>query len=109
MRASAELYRKEPEYMSINRKELTEIAALAKLKIADDAMDEIASSMNDIKAMIDQMDEVTAKGVEPMSHPMDMRQVLRQDKVTETGHQAELLALSAQADETHYLVPKVIE
>ena len=109
LRASAELYRKELEYMSINRKELAEIAALAKLKIADDAMDEIATAMNDIKEMIDDMDEVTAQNVKPMSHPMDAMQRLRADVVTETSHQSALLDLSQQADETHYLVPKVIE
>lgn len=95
--------------MSINRKELTEIAALAKLKIADEALDEIAAAMNDIKDMIDQMDEVAVQGIVPMSHPQDMMQSLRDDVVTETSHQDALLSLSAQSDETHYLVPKVIE
>ncbi len=95
--------------MSINRKELKEIADLAKLNVTDVTLDSLNDSMNEIMDMIDAMNQVDVSGVAPMAHPMDAKQVLRADTVTDTNHQQDLLPLSSAADDEHYLVPKVIE
>ncbi len=95
--------------MSINRKELQEIAALAMLNIPEQQFDEIKASLNQVMDLIDHMNVVDTAAVKPMSHPNDAMQLVRDDVVTDTSHKAELLALSAHADEDHYLVPKVIE
>lgn len=85
------------------------MADLAKLKVGDDVIDQLGQSMNDVVRMIDEMNQVAVEGVEPMAHPMDAKQVLRPDVVTDEDHQSALLSLSSDADEAHYLVPKVIE
>ncbi len=95
--------------MSINRKELQEIADLAMLNIPEQQFDEIKTSLNQVMAMIDHMNVANTDEVTPMSHPNDATQLVRQDEVSDGSHKAELLALAAHADEDHYLVPKVIE
>ncbi len=95
--------------MSINRKEIEELADLAKLKLSKTQASEVGVAMNDIKQMIDLMNEADVTGIEPMFHPMDAVQRLRSDQVTDQSHQRALLSLSAHADNEHYLVPKVIE
>ena len=95
--------------MSINRKELEEIASLAQLNIPAGQGEEIIASLNQVMGMIEHINEAETADVEPMSNPNDARQILRQDEVTDTSHKAALLQLAAHADEDHYLVPKVIE
>ncbi len=95
--------------MSINRKELEEIAALAQLNIPEEQVSHITASMNQVMAMIEHINQADTKDVKPMAHPSDAWQLVRQDEVTDSSHKSELLALAANADEDHYLVPKVIE
>ena len=95
--------------MSINRKELEEIATLAQLNIPEQQVSEITQSLNHVMAMIEHINDADTDSVQPMSHPNDAIQLIRQDVITDTSHKSDLLALAAQADEDHYLVPKVIE
>jgi len=95
--------------MSINRKELEEIAALAQLNIPEKQVSHITESLNQVMDMIELINDANTSEVKPMSHPNDAWQLVRQDEVTDTSHKTELLALAAHADEDHYLVPKVIE
>lgn len=95
--------------MSINRKELLEIAALAKLSLNQQELAVAERSMNEIKDMIDLMAEVATEHVPAMSHPNDQQLLLRDDAVTEHDCKQSLLKLSKQADDDYYLVPKVIE
>jgi aspartyl-tRNA(Asn)/glutamyl-tRNA(Gln) amidotransferase subunit C len=95
--------------MSINRKELEEIAALAQLNIPEEQVSHITASLNQVMAMIEHVNEADTSQVEPMAHPNDAWQLVRADEVTDTTHKADLLKLAAHADDDHYLVPKVIE
>lgn len=95
--------------MSINRKELTEMAQLAKLDLDADQFQQISQSLNQITDMVERIKKADTTQVEPMFHPCDFWMPLRQDTVTETSHKQALLALAKQADADFYLVPKVIE
>ena len=95
--------------MSINRKELEEIAALAQLNIPEEQVSHITASLNQVMAMIEHVNKAETAEVEPMSHPNNDWQMVRADEVTDESHKAALLQLATHADEDHYLVPKVIE
>jgi aspartyl-tRNA(Asn)/glutamyl-tRNA(Gln) amidotransferase subunit C len=95
--------------MSINRKELEEIAALAQLHIPEQQVAQITDSLNQVMGMIEHINTADTSGTQPMAHPNDAWQKVREDAVTDTSHKSQLLALSAHADDDHYLVPKVIE
>jgi aspartyl-tRNA(Asn)/glutamyl-tRNA(Gln) amidotransferase subunit C len=55
------------------------------------------------------MQAVDTRGVEPMSHALDVVQRLREDAVTEPDQHALLQSVAPQVEGGHYLVPKVIE
>ena len=65
--------------------------------------------INDILAMVDQMSAVDTTGVAPMSHPQEMTQRLRADRVTETDQRELFQKLAPAVEDGLYLVPKVIE
>jgi len=55
------------------------------------------------------MQAVDTRGVEPMSHALDVVQRLREDKVTERDQHTLFQEGAPQVESGLYLVPKVIE
>ncbi len=95
--------------MSLNKSEVGKIALLAKLHVNDTDVDEIADRITEILSLIDQMQAIDTESVEPMSHPLDAVQILREDVVTETNHRDELQKLAPKAENGLYLVPQVLD
>ena len=57
----------------------------------------------------EEMQAVNTDGVEPMSHPQELAQRLREDAVSETDRRAAYQSIAPQTEAGLYLVPKVIE
>jgi aspartyl-tRNA(Asn)/glutamyl-tRNA(Gln) amidotransferase subunit C len=55
------------------------------------------------------MDAVDTEGVEPMAHPLEMAQRLREDAVTEENRRDSYQANAPAVENGLFLVPKVIE
>jgi aspartyl-tRNA(Asn)/glutamyl-tRNA(Gln) amidotransferase subunit C len=55
------------------------------------------------------MQAVDTRGIEPMSHALDVVQRLREDSVTESDQHALFQEGAPQIENGLYLVPKVIE
>ncbi len=95
--------------MSIDMKTVEHVANLARLELSESEKEHYLKDLNDILQTIDVVNAQDTKGVEPMAHPMDFSQRLREDDITEVN-QRELLQKSApQVEEGLYLVPRVVE
>jgi aspartyl/glutamyl-tRNA(Asn/Gln) amidotransferase, C subunit len=95
--------------MSIAAKDIEIIAHLARLNLSEAEREEALNSITSILGLIDQMQAVDTSNVEPLAHPFEASQRLREDVVTEQDQRDELLALAPSADRGLFLVPKVIE
>ncbi|WP_372780191.1 Asp-tRNA(Asn)/Glu-tRNA(Gln) amidotransferase subunit GatC [Litorivivens sp.] len=95
--------------MAVGPSEIEKIAHLARIRIAPDQVDEVASRLSDILGMVDQMQAVDTSDVAPMANPHDATQRLRPDLVTEENQREKFLALAPMSEEGLFLVPKVIE
>ena len=89
--------------------QIARIAELARLEISPAESAALQQQLNDILAMVDAMSAVDTEGVEPMSHPQEAMQRLREDGATESDHRAGFQAIAPQVEDGLYLVPKVIE
>ena len=85
------------------------IARLARIEVGEADAAELAAQLNDILAMVEQMRAVDTRGVEPMSHPQEMRQRLREDRVTESDQRELFQSVAPKVEDGLYLVPQVIE
>ncbi len=95
--------------MSLDRDDVVKIAHLARLAIDEADIPRYARELSNILALVEQMNRVDTTDVEPMAHPLDTRQRLRPDVLTEDD-QRELFQTNApQVEAGLYLVPKVIE
>ena len=85
------------------------IADLARIDVPAAELGRLQDELNGILAMVDAMRAVDTTGVEPMAHPQDVSQRLREDAVTETDQHARFQSVAPQTEDGLYLVPRVIE
>ncbi len=95
--------------MSIEKSDIEKIASLARIRVDQSAIPEIANRINDILKMVDSMQAVDTADIEPMANPLDAVQRLRVDLVTERNQREAFQAIAPQVEQGLYLVPKVIE
>ncbi len=95
--------------MSLSLDEVRHIAKLARLELAPGELEATQAKLNGIFSLIEEMQAVNTDGVEPMSHPQELAQRLREDRVTEADRRAAFQAVAPQTEAGLYLVPKVIE
>lgn len=95
--------------MSLSLEEIHNIATLARIELRGDDAEATQNKLNSIFGLIEQMQAVNTDGVEPMSHPQDCGQRLREDRVTETDRRDAFQRIAPQTEAGLYLVPQVIE
>ena len=93
----------------LSLEQISRIAHLARLELSPDEAAAMQQQLSDILAMVDAMAAVDTEGVEPMSHPQEVTQPLRDDAVTEGDHREAFQQAAPQVEDGLYLVPKVIE
>ena len=89
--------------------EIRRIARLARLELGAAEAEALGRDMNGILALVEQMGAVDTRGVEPMSHPQEMAQRMRDDAITEGDERERFQSVAPQVEDGLYLVPKVIE
>ncbi|HIJ23530.1 MAG: Asp-tRNA(Asn)/Glu-tRNA(Gln) amidotransferase subunit GatC [Gammaproteobacteria bacterium] len=95
--------------MSLEKQDVEKIAHLARLAIDESAIPGYAEDLSGILDLVDQMSAVDTDGIEPLAHPHDANQRLREDVVTEENQRELLQSNAPQTDAGLFLVPKVIE
>ena len=95
--------------MSLDRNDVGKIAHLARLAINDDDIPRYAEELSRILELVEQMNQVDTEQVAPMAHPLDAKQRLRPDTVTEIAERALFQENAPRVEAGLYLVPKVIE
>jgi aspartyl-tRNA(Asn)/glutamyl-tRNA(Gln) amidotransferase subunit C len=95
--------------MSLSNEQVGHIARLARIALTDAEIDATRNKLNGIFDLIEQMQAVDTRGVEPMSHPQELATRLRTDAVTESDRREAFQKVAPQTEAGLYLVPKVIE
>ena len=95
--------------MSLGLDDVYRIAELAHVGINEEAAQRMQAELNDIFKMIKRIQAVDTEGVEPMMHPHDGVQRLREDKVVFGNNREENMKNAPEEFEGLFLVPQVIE
>ncbi|MEM8499487.1 MAG: Asp-tRNA(Asn)/Glu-tRNA(Gln) amidotransferase subunit GatC [Pseudomonadota bacterium] len=95
--------------MSVDQSDIEKVASLSRLAIDSETTEQVVQKVNDILAMIDQMQAVDTDAVEPMTNPLDATQRLRADEVTEQDRREAFQAIAPATEAGLFLVPKVID
>ena len=95
--------------MSLELDDVRRIAQLAHIDISDEQTVRMQAELNDIFKMIERIQAVVTTDVEPMMHPHDGVQRLRDDAVVFGDNRTENMKNAPEEYEGMFLVPQVIE
>lgn len=95
--------------MSLSPEEIKNIAHLARLELDESHITLYTQQLSKILGFIEQMNQVDTSHVQPLAHPLDISQRLREDKITEPDLRNKYQKIAPQVEAGLYLVPKVIE
>ena len=95
--------------MKLTPDDLKRIAHLARIAVSDADVARLQTELSGIFGLIDALQAVDTKGIEPLSHPLDvvadMAQRLREDRVTESDQRAANMANAPAEENGLFLVP----
>ncbi len=95
--------------MSLSTEEIKKISLLARLAMSDEEALQYSESLSEIFDLVAQMNAVDTSGIEPMAHPQDISQRLREDVVTAINEREKFQSIAPATENGLYLVPRVIE
>jgi len=99
--------------MSLTPDQLQRIAFLARIELGPEERRGVTDRLNRVLGLIEQLQAVDTRGIEPMSHPLDAHMTLprrlRPDEVTEPDRREAYQKDAPSVEQGLYLVPKVIE
>ncbi len=95
--------------MAISEEEVRYIATLARLRFDDDEQRQLAHEMSDILRYMEKLNELDTSAVPPMSHVLDLVNVVRKDECAPRISHEEALQNAPDTDGSYFRVPRVIE
>lgn len=95
--------------MAIEQGEVEKIAELARIRISKEEIGDVTQRITEVLQMVDQLQAVDTRDIEPMANPLDATQRLRPDEVTQSNRRNAFQAIAPAVENGLYLVPKVIE
>ena len=95
--------------MSVTLNDLEKIAQLARLTLKEDEKEKFLEQVNQILKYVEKLNEVNTEGVEPLSHSMDLVNVMREDEIKPSMPVEKGLANAPDREGTAFKVPRIIE
>lgn len=95
--------------MSLTTEDVKKVARLARLAMTEEEMLAAHAQLTNIFELIEEMQAVDTRGIEPMAHAQELSQRLREDVVSEGDQREQFQAIAPQVERGLYLVPQVIE
>ena len=97
----------------MNIEEINHLAKLSSLELSTDQTQQISNELENILRLVDELQSIDTKGIEPLFHPIAMidtlSQPFRTDIVSEGNDRINNMMSAPVSHEGLFLVPKVIE
>ncbi|MBX9450493.1 Asp-tRNA(Asn)/Glu-tRNA(Gln) amidotransferase subunit GatC [Neoaquamicrobium sediminum] len=95
--------------MSVDIDTVKRVARLARIAVTEEEAGRMTGELNTILGFVEQLGEVDVSGVEPMTSVIPMEMKKREDRVTDGGKAADIVANAPATEDNFFLVPKVVE
>jgi aspartyl-tRNA(Asn)/glutamyl-tRNA(Gln) amidotransferase subunit C len=95
--------------MSVDEATVRRVARLARIAVAEDEVPKLKGELDAILAFVEELGEVEVAGIEPMTSVTPMRLPMREDRVTDGGDAARVLANAPASEQGFFVVPMVVE
>lgn len=95
--------------MAVNIKDVEHIAKLAKLNFSEQEKAEFTEQFNEILSFMEKLNELDTSDIEPLSHVIELQNVLREDVVRESLPTEDAVKNAPSHTDRFFKVPKVID
>lgn len=93
----------------IDRATVEHAAKLSRLALSDEELALFETQLSNIIAYIDKLDKLDTSGVEPLSHPLGLKNVFRNDDVKPSMPREKALSNAPARTDEAYKVPVVVD
>ena len=95
--------------MTIDKKTIDKVSALAKIKLNDQKTHELTNELAKIMDWINQLNKVNTEDISPLTGVLKTKLFLREDIVVQDSSLEEVLSNSPESIEGFYVVPRVVD
>ncbi|HEX3020814.1 MAG TPA: Asp-tRNA(Asn)/Glu-tRNA(Gln) amidotransferase subunit GatC [Lachnospiraceae bacterium] len=95
--------------MNITDETIKYVAALAKLELSPEEEERAKKDLDSILGYMDIMNDIDTTNVEPMSHAFPLKNVFRDDVITNGPDRDNLLSNAPVKKDGCFIVPKTVE
>ena len=93
----------------MDKNTIKKLSHLSKLSIPESDIDELVTNLENILNLIGEIDAAPTEKMQPMAHPLDFCQPLRDDKSVRDINRSENQIDSSKTKDGYYIVPKIID
>ena len=93
----------------MDKKTVTTISYLSRLKIDDQKEEKIIEDLGNIIKFVDQLNIIDTSDVAPLTNPLEKTAKTRKDIVTAKNLKKDLLEVAPSSNDDYFLVPRVVE
>lgn len=93
----------------MDSEQLQKLATLSRLNIAPEQSAALAAKLDTALQLVDQLQAAQTEGIQPMAHPINIDQPLRDDQAAAAADREALQSIAPATEAGLYLVPKVID
>lgn len=94
--------------MSLSEKDVQYVAKLSRLEITPEETAKYTQQLANILGYVEQLNKLDTANVEPLTHPLDVKNVFRPDEVRPSLTQPEVLSNAPDPQSGHFKVPKIM-
>lgn len=94
---------------ALSRDEVAHVAMLARIRLTDAELDRLAGQLDQIVGFVATVGEITADDTPPMSHPLPLENVTRDDVVRPSLTTEQALAGAPKAQADRFAVPRILD
>ena len=95
--------------MDLTAETVRGIAQLARLRPSSSEEERLIQDLGAILEFFARLSEAEVEGIEPMAHPLEVDQRMREDEVTEPDRREDYQAIAPDARDGLYRVPAVLD
>ena len=95
--------------MAVTKKDVETVANLARLYFTEEEKEELIVTLNNILNYFDKLSELDTADIEPLTHILDVQNVMREDEPVKSLDQKTALENSPIKQNGYFIVPRVIE
>lgn len=95
--------------MAVTEHDVDHVARLARLRLGEEEKESLTRDMNAILKYVEKLAQADTTGVEPMSHPLSITNVLRRDCVEATMSPEDAMRNAPDPLGGFFRVPRILE